>query len=252
MLKYGTSTPTQSAMSDPMSAVHKPPPAKLMPYTLRPMTPQDLAQAAEIERDAFPTLFPPTSFRRELKNRMARYIVAARRDELCQPAATPADAAPKPAPATSAARIDRLIDGARNLWQRRPGAWQPGQQYIAGFLGAWHMHDEAHIIAVGVRSPHRSRGIGELLLIGAIEQAIARGMQSVTLEVRVSNYIAQNLYKKYGFKKQGVRKAYYVDNHEDALIMTAADICEPLFSQDLRLLIRAHRQRWGASDRTLS
>ena len=252
MLKYGPSTPTQSAMSDPMSAVHKPPPAKLMPFTLRPMIPQDLAQAAEIERDAFPTLFPPTSFRRELKNRMARYIVAARRDELCQPAATPSEAAPKPALTTPAARIDRIINGARNLWQRRPGAWQPGQQYIAGFLGAWHMHDEAHIIAVGVRSPHRSRGIGELLLIGAIEQAIARGMQSVTLEVRVSNYIAQNLYKKYGFKRQGVRKAYYVDNREDALIMTAADICEPLFSQDLRLLIRAHRQRWGASDRTLA
>lgn len=252
MLKYGPSTPTQSAMSDPMSAVHKPLPAKLMPYTLRPMTPQDLAQAAEIERDAFPTLFPPTSFRRELKNRMARYIVAVRRDDLCQPAATPSDAAPKPAPTPHAARLDRIINGARNLWQRRPGAWQPGQQYIAGFLGAWHMHDEAHIIAVGVRSPHRSQGIGELLLIGAIEQAIARGMQSVTLEVRVSNYIAQNLYKKYGFKRQGVRKAYYVDNHEDALIMTAADICEPLFSQDLRLLIRAHRQRWGASDRTLA
>lgn len=236
-----------------MSAVQKPPPAKLMPFTLRPMIPQDLAQAAEIERDAFPTLFPPTSFRRELKNRMARYIVAVRRDDLCQSAAPTPHTAPKPAPATSDAPIGRrIIAGARNLWQRRPGAWQPGQQYIAGFLGAWHMHDEAHIIAVGVRSPHRSRGIGELLLIGAIEQAIARGMQSVTLEVRVSNYIAQNLYKKYGFKKQGVRKAYYVDNHEDALIMTAADICEPLFSQDLRLLIRAHRQRWGASDRTLA
>ena len=239
-------------MSNPMSAVQKPPPAKLMPYTLRPMIPQDLAQVAEIERDAFPTLFPPTSFRRELKNRLARYIVAVRRDELCQPAAPTPLAAPKSAPATSAARIDRIINGARNLWQRRPGAWQPGQQYIAGFLGAWHMHDEAHIISVGVRSPRRSQGIGELLLIGAIEQAIARGMQSVTLEVRVSNYIAQNLYKKYGFKKQGVRKAYYVDNREDALIMTAADICEPLFSQDLRLLIRAHRQRWGASDRTLA
>ena len=236
-----------------MSAVHNPTPAKLMPYVLRPMIPQDLAQAAEIERDAFPTLFPPTSFRRELKNRLARYIVAVQRDdERCHTAALSTDAAPKPTPAARAARIDRIIDGARNLWQRRPGAWQPGQQYVAGFLGAWHIHDEAHIIAVGVRSPHRSQGIGELLLIGAIEQAIARRMQSVTLEVRVSNYIAQNLYKKYGFKRQGVRKAYYVDNREDALIMTASGIRKPLFSHDLRLLVRAHCQRWGASDRTLS
>lgn len=239
-----------------MSAVHNPTPAKLMPYVLRPMIQQDLAQAAEIERDAFPTLFPPTSFRRELKNRLARYIVAVRRDDnLCQPTAPPIDAKPKPTPAARATRIDhidRIIDGARNLWQRRPGAWQPGQQYIAGFLGAWHIHDEAHIIAVGVRSPHRSQGIGELLVIGAIEQAIARRMQSVTLEVRVSNYIAQNLYKKYGFKRQGIRKAYYVDNREDALIMTASGICKPLFSHDLRLLVRAHRQRWGVSDRTLT
>lgn len=236
-----------------MSVVHNPTPAKLMPYVLRPMITQDLAQAAEIERDAFPTLFPPTSFRRELKNRLARYIVAVQRDdERCHTAALSTDAAPKPTPAARAARIDRIIDGARNLWQRRPGAWQPGQQYVAGFLGAWHIHDEAHIIAVGVRSPHRSQGIGELLLIGAIEQAIARRMQSVTLEVRVSNYIAQNLYKKYGFKRQGVRKAYYVDNREDALIMTASGICKPLFSHDLRLLVRAHCQRWGASDRTLS
>lgn len=236
-----------------MSAVHNPTHAKLMPYSLRPMITQDVAQAAEIERDAFPTLFPPTSFRRELKNRLARYIVAVRRDEPCQPTAPPPNAAPKPSRASHAAPIGRrIITGARNLLQRRPGAWQPGQQYIAGFLGAWHMHDEAHIIAVGVRRPRRSQGIGELLLIGAIEQAIARNMQSVTLEVRVSNYIAQNLYKKYGFKKMGVRKAYYTDNREDALIMTAADICEPLFSQDLRELIRAHRKRWGAADRAIS
>ena len=236
-----------------MSAVHNPTSAKLMPYVLRPMIQQDLAQAAEIERDAFPTLFPPTSFRRELKNRLARYIVAVRRDdEICQPSEPPLEAASNPAHTARTVPIGRIIDSARNLWQRRPGAWQPGQQYVAGFLGAWHIHDEAHIIAVGVRSPHRSQGIGELLLIGAIEQAIARRMQSVTLEVRVSNYIAQNLYKKYGFKRQGVRKAYYVDNREDALIMTASGICKPLFSHDLRLLVRAHRQRWGASDRTLS
>ncbi len=56
-----------------MSAVEKIPMGKIMPFALRPLEDEDTTQAAEIERDAFPTLFPPTPFKRELRNRMARY-----------------------------------------------------------------------------------------------------------------------------------------------------------------------------------
>lgn len=241
-----------------MSAVHTPPDtgdtgapdsARLMPYALRPMSERDVGQAAEIERDAFPTLFPPTSFRRELKNRRARYLVAFQRDDLAvSPAAPPVP--PSPAPARSP--VARLLSGARSLWRAQRGGWRPGQQRIAGFIGIWYMPDAAHIVAVGVRSACRKRGIGELLLIGAIEQAAQRQMDALTLEVRASNYIAQNLYAKHGFKTMGVRKGYYTDNREDAIIMTAERIRAPEYAARFQALAHAHRQRWGLSDRLLS
>ena len=226
-----------------MSAARNIPHTSQMPYALRPMQEHDLAQAAEIERDAFPTLFPPTSFRRELKNRLARYLVAWRLEDPPELAQQPAE---------SPTRITRLWRGAATLWNGRPIAWQPGQPYIVGFLGTWYMHDEAHIVSVGVRSDYRGMGIGELLLIGAIEQAQKRRMQAVTLEVRISNHVAQNLYKKYGFEKMGVRKGYYSDDREDALIMTAHAINNHTYRHDLRRLIASHQQRWGTTDRTLS
>ena len=227
-----------------MSAVQNMRHIDKMPYALRPMQEQDLAQAAEIERDAFPTLFPPTSFRRELKNRLARYLVAWRREAL------PEIVTQLESQTTGVHR--RLLHQATSLWRGRPSAWQPGHQYIVGFLGTWYMHDEAHIVSVGVRADYRGYGIGELLIIGAIEQAISRRMHAVTLEVRVSNRIAQNLYRKYGFEKMGVRKAYYSDNREDALIMTASAIHSVSYREDLRGLITSHQQRWGTADRTLS
>ena len=243
-----------------MSAVHTPPnaaapdtpdSARLMPYALRPMSEQDVAQAAEIERDAFPTLFPPTSFRRELKHRRARYLVAFRRDDL---AASPAEppVPPPPAPAASRSPITRLLTGARSLWRAQRGGWQPARQRIAGFIGIWYMPDAAHIVAIGVRGACRKQGIGELLLIGAIEQATQCQMDELTLEVRASNRIAQNLYAKHGFKTMGIRKGYYTDNREDAIIMTASRIRSPEYAANFRALSDAHRQRWGFSDRLLS
>lgn len=233
---------------------------RIMPHALRPMEEGDLWQASEIERDAFPTLFPPTAFQRELKNRLAWYLVAWQRYDLATPDDDP-HAPNAPPPPTVAApnapgspqspRLGRIISGARSLLGRRRTIWQPGQQYLTGFIGAWHMVDEAHIVAVGVRGDLRGQGIGELLLIGAIENARARGMLSATLEVRTSNYIAQRLYAKYGFRNMGVRKAYYSDNHEDALIMTAPDISAPRYSDTLAALVNAHADRWGASQRVI-
>ena len=233
-----------------MSAVHNLPDPNKMPYALRPMHESDLAQAAEIERDAFPTLFPPTSFRRELKNRLARYLVAWRCED---PPSEPQVAPPEQTDYARHSQISRFLSRARkNLWRGRPSAWQPGQQYITGFLGTWYMPDEAHIVSVGVRADYRGCGIGELLLIGAIEQARARRTQAITLEVRTSNHIAQNLYKKYDFQPMGIRKGYYTDNREDALIMTAAHIRGLSYTERLRQLTAAHQDRWGSADRTIS
>lgn len=234
-----------------MSAVDKIPTGNIMPFALRPLEEADTAQASEIEREAFPTLFPPTPFKRELRNRMARYLVAWRREDLGESVLDVGPADDAPAPTNSPLSISRLLDNARGLLAKRSSSWMQGQQYIAGFVGTWYLVDEAHIVSVGVRPQNRGHGIGELLLVGAIEQAIERGSSVVTLEVRASNDVAQNLYKKYDFTERGLRKGYYTDNREDALIMTTEEIQSASFLERFLSLSEAHEARWGYSDRLL-
>ena len=88
-----------------------------------------------------------------------------------------------------------------------------------GFGGMWIIIDEGHITNIGVHPEYRGIGIGDKILSSLISICRDENVCSMTLEVRASNYIAQNLYKKYGFVSEGVRKAYYEDNQEDALIM---------------------------------
>jgi ribosomal-protein-alanine N-acetyltransferase len=95
---------------------------------------------------------------------------------------------------------------------------------IVGFAGLWLMVDEAHVTTIASHPDYRGRGVGELLLSSLIDVSYEIGARVVTLEVRVSNFVAQNLYRKYGFREAGVRKRYYSDNHEDALIMWTPEI----------------------------
>jgi [ribosomal protein S18]-alanine N-acetyltransferase len=92
---------------------------------------------------------------------------------------------------------------------------------IAGYAGMWIIMDEAHITNIAVRSPYRGRKLGERLLTELRGKARRQGARRMTLEVRVTNRVAQNLYEKLGFRSVGVRKGYYTDNNEDALIMWA-------------------------------
>jgi ribosomal-protein-alanine N-acetyltransferase len=92
---------------------------------------------------------------------------------------------------------------------------------VAGYGGMWLIMDEAHITNVAVRDTYRGRKLGERLLNELMRTAVFLGAQKMTLEVRPSNVIAQRLYEKLGFSAVGVRKGYYTDNQEDALIMWA-------------------------------
>ena len=96
----------------------------------------------------------------------------------------------------------------------------PDRNTIMGVMGFWLMAGEAHIMTVGVRREHRRRGIGELILKSAIDLALSCGAFAITLEVRGSNSEAMSLYKKNGFTERGIRKNYYDETHEDAVIMT--------------------------------
>lgn len=88
-----------------------------------------------------------------------------------------------------------------------------------GYAGMWTIVDEAHVTNIAVRPGYRGQHLGERLLNEIMDWASDLGMLRMTLEVRVSNYVAQSLYGKKGFVPAGTRKGYYSDNNEDALIM---------------------------------
>ena len=90
---------------------------------------------------------------------------------------------------------------------------------VVGYGGMWLIVDEAHITNIAVHPDYRGRGIGEAILKSLMKRAVDLGAVRMTLEVRVSNKVAQNLYRKLGFYDAGIRKQYYANNNEDALIM---------------------------------
>ncbi|WP_429368923.1 ribosomal protein S18-alanine N-acetyltransferase [Paenibacillus sp. DS2015] len=90
-----------------------------------------------------------------------------------------------------------------------------------GYAGMWTIVDEAHVTNIALLEAYRGRKLGGLLLGELMNTASQLGMLSMTLEVRVSNRIAQKLYERKGFTSAGLRKGYYSDNNEDAMIMWA-------------------------------
>lgn len=90
---------------------------------------------------------------------------------------------------------------------------------IIGYCGVWIIVDEAHITNLAVLSQYRGRKVGETLLRHVILYAKSKQARTISLEVRVSNDVAKNLYRKLGFRSGGIRKNYYSNNGEDALVM---------------------------------
>ena len=201
----------------------------VLPYSLRPMDWDDLDQVAAMEREAFPTLWPPTSYRREIKNRMAEYLVCVREGEYIT--------------------VERKSGGLSRLFRRNKPTPPVTRQLLVGFVGIWFMAGDAHIVAIAVREERRRLGLGELLLIGAIELSMARGAQVVTLEARVSNESAKALYAKYGFEQTGLRRGYYADNREDAVIMTTGNIASDEYKALFDRLRSEFEERRGTAVR---
>lgn len=107
---------------------------------------------------------------------------------------------------------------------------------VLGYCGFWLILDEAHITTIAVRPEFRGHALGELMLLQVLERSMATSIHWATLEVRVSNYSAQNLYYKYAFSSVGVRPRYYQDNQEDALIMTTSNITGEEYRANYRAL----------------
>ena len=101
-----------------------------------------------------------------------------------------------------------------------------GSQHVAGMMVTWVVMDEAHIATLAVDPEYRRLGIARRLLADTLKLCIQQSVHVVTLEVRVSNQAAQVLYRSFKFEEVARRKGYYMDNHEDALIMNVYDLDE--------------------------
>ena len=200
-------------------------------YVLEPMRPEEIPEVQEIERESFSMMWPLDSYARELRdNRLAHYLV------LQLPGAEPPAAMP-----------DERRPFPLSLLPRAQAERAPGSPLrLAAYGGFWLMVDEAHITTIAVRRALRGQGLGELMLVGLLDWALPFGARWASLEVRVSNRIAQNLYTKYGFKQTGVRPRYYSDNHEDALVMWTDELTSAAFQRRFQELKRAlaHRLDW--------
>ncbi|SPF47991.1 putative ribosomal-protein-alanine acetyltransferase [Candidatus Desulfosporosinus infrequens] len=92
---------------------------------------------------------------------------------------------------------------------------------VIGYMGLWFILDEGHITNIAISPNYRGQHWGGFLIRSVMDMMTEQGMERMTLEVRVSNNSAQSLYKRLGFVTAGVRKGYYADNQEDAIIMWA-------------------------------
>ena len=111
---------------------------------------------------------------------------------------------------------------------------------LAGFVVCWLIVDEMHIASIAVDPKYRGNGISKKLIITGLSELIPIGARLATLEVRAGNHVAQSLYRYFGFDEVGLRKGYYQDTREDALLMTV----EPLDSDYLAWLSSGARNPW--------
>jgi ribosomal-protein-alanine N-acetyltransferase len=169
--------------------------------TIRPMTARDIPQVLLLDKMGFSNPWPESAYRYEMTSNQSAVLTVLERADA---AATPVNG-----------------NGKRGLLSRLFGAGQPAHDTgsLVGYCGYWHIAGEAHISTITVHPDWRGKKLGELLLWVMVRQALRDQAEKITLEVRVSNEIAQNLYRKYGMEIIGRRRAYYRDNNEDAYIM---------------------------------
>lgn len=189
-----------------------------LPYVIEPMRLRDIEQVMEIEYVSFPSPWSARAYRHELlDNDDSHYFVARQRW-------------------TERPALGLLARARRSLGAgNRPA--------VLGYSGFWLTLGEAHISTIAVQPNWRRRGIGELLLIAMLDRATELGAEIATLEVRVSNVTAQNLYYKYGFKRVGLQQHYYRDRDEDALSMSAERLSSVTFQSHLWQLKQALREK---------
>lgn len=195
-----------------------------MYYFIEPMVEADIERVQAIERQSFTTPWSANTYRTELRNPSnSRYVIA-------RASPTP------PPPEREQMRRRHVLSDIFSALFGAPSAPPANPHPIVGYGGLWLAVDEGHVTTIAVDPTYRGRGIGELLLNGLADQAMQLNADILTLEVRVSNVVAQQLYLKYGFRPFGTRPRYYTDNSEDALIMSTDSIRTAAYQERLKQL----------------
>lgn len=164
---------------------------------VRYMRVRDIPEVMVIDRASFTPPWPERSYRFEINESQVSYMTVLERKEA------------------------HPITGLRKLWRQLGGDYDPTEpmMVVVGYGGLWKIEEEAHISTIASHPDYRGHKYGEILLASMVKRAIVLGAEYVVLEVRVSNTVAQNLYKKYGFEIRGVKKGYYHHDKEDAYDM---------------------------------
>lgn len=167
-----------------------------LPYIIRPMEPGDVPTVTAIDKESFPTPWQASSYLYELRRAKQSFYYTLLR------------------PAT-----DKTVSSRQRwLYWLRDISGLPRESRVIGYMGFRFRPTEAHISTIAVHPDWRGKGLGELLLLTAVEKSLEQGATVISLEVRPSNQVAQRLYRKYGFRFSGVHRGYYRDG-EDAWLM---------------------------------
>ena len=142
-----------------------------------------------------------------------------------------------PSPWTRGMFIDELLQGRSRAWFVADSPWG-----LLGYGGLMEVEGEGHILNLAVRADARGQGVGSALLMALFDEALRRGLDRLTLEVRPSNAAARAMYEAAGFSEEGRRPSYYADSGEDALIMWTG----PLTSEPMRVAVACVAKRAAA------
>lgn len=200
------------------SIVEPKPQKEVNDYWARYATASDARAVENLMREVFPNQNLPPSVAREFRRDDIAHILAVRKLTRAEMAAKESE--PKGILETLTDRAAALVPWLSNSNQHAASE----DETIAGMVSVWVVLDQAHINAIATNPRERRRGVGGLLMVLAINEAIDRGAEVATLEVRKSNASAQALYKRFGFTETGIRHKYYADNNEDALIMSTPNM----------------------------
>lgn len=197
----------------------------LNPYRARYASNGDAFAIDFVIKEAFGSTAPKSSAAREMKRKNTTYIVATRRSDW--------NAGDEPEEVGGQRGFSNRV---KSILSFSLGGWESNKTIsnVSGAVGLWTAGDQVHIVMIATRPTRRGRGIGELLLIATMAEAMKLNSRNVTLEVRKSNVVARGLYQKYGFSDVGIRRNYYHDNREDAIIMSTPSLTDLGYRQSLK------------------